>query len=151
MSVDSWIDGAQRTHHSVTLYQRADLVAELDDISRRLDLAKASPDSSDELEELTGRWVTIGREFTASAMTVTVKGLTAAEVASIRAEAVAGKADEREQMARIISAAVVDPPLAPDQVLRLEDAVGENQLALIIQAWQAASQEPPPLIGDNHG
>ncbi len=151
MSVDAWIDGAQRTHHSVTLYQRADLVAELDDISRRIDLAKASPDSDDELEELTGRWVAVGREFTASAMTVTVKGLTAAEVASIRADAVAGKADEREQMARIISAAVVDPPMDPAQVLRLEEAVGENQLALIIQAWQAASQEPPPLIGESHG
>ena len=119
MSVDAWIDGAQRTHHSVTLYQRADLVAELDDISRRIDLAKASPDSDDELDELTGRWVTVGREFTASALTVTVKGLTAAEVASIRAEAVAGKADEREQMARIISAAVVDPPLVPYTQLTL--------------------------------
>lgn len=144
MNVDEWIDGAQRTHRSVTIYQRADLIAELDDLDRQIQVAQVA-DDTDEVDALTEKWTRVAEEFTASALVVHVKGLSDAEFRALRAQAAADRVDNNEFGARLLSAAIVDPPMTPAQVHALNAAVGEPQVASLLAAYHLATTEQPPV------
>lgn len=140
VDVDAWIGSATRTHRAVTLYQRADLIAELDDLDRRILLSTTAGDST---AELTQEWETVAQRFANSALTVTVRGLTSAEIKLLKAEALLERLELSESGANLIASATVEPKLTAVQVMALVDAVGEAQVLKLGQAVVAACTMPP--------
>lgn len=140
-TLDEWIDAAERTHRSVTIYQRADLIADLDQIDRELQIAKDSGEPTGDLDD---RWATTAQQFKDSGLTITVRGLTDAEFRAIKAEAALDKVDDSTLGARLLSEAITSPRFTVEQLIRLEDKIGEAQIGRIVAAYTLASREQPP-------
>lgn len=143
MNVDEWIDGAQRTHRSVTIYQRADLIADLDELDRQIQIAERSG-FTDEVTDLQTTWDTIATQFKNSGLTITVRGLHESEFKAIRAQANIDNVNETVLGARLLEAAIVEPVFTEAQLLRLEDKIGNAQIGRIVAAYVKASREQPP-------
>lgn len=139
--LDEWIDGAQRTHRSVTLYARADLIADLDRLDREIQIAREADEATDDLD---AAWEDVARRFHESALTITVRGLTDAEFRAIRTQSNIDKVDASTLGARLLAEAIVSPPFTVEQLLSLEDKVGEAQIGRIVAAYTLASREQPP-------
>lgn len=142
-SLDAWIASAQRTHRSVTIYRRADLIADLDDLDRRIQIAREN-DDQETVNELEPRWVQVATEFSESGLLVKVRGLHESEFRAIRAQATVDGVDERTLGAMLMAAAIVEPAFTTEQLLRLEERVGEPQISRIVSAYLMASREQPP-------
>lgn len=145
MSLDEWIDGAKRTERAVTLYQRADLIADLDDLDRRITLARAA---GDDIGDLVDQWQATAQRFAVSALTVRVRGLTGAEIKALQATAMLDRLELDEVGAQVIAAACIDPVITPTQVRSLIDAVGEAQVVKLGAAVVAACNEAPEVPTD---
>ena len=140
MNVDEWIAGASRTHRSVTLYQRADVLADLDEIDRAIDEAKlAGTDTTDLVE----KWTATAKVFTDSALVVRVRGLSGLEVKALRAEALLGRLELDDAGAKVIAAACISPDFTSDQIIALVGALGEPQVAQLSAAVLEATGEIP--------
>lgn len=140
--LDEWIAGAQRQRRSILIYQRPDLVANLDEINQEMSNAKAAGLPTDELEE---RWTTYAQLFADSALRIVVEGQTIEEINAIKAESTACGEDDEEASARILAAAIVSPTFTAEQILALRKAVGDAQVEAILAAWRSASFDVPPL------
>lgn len=139
--LDEWIDSAQRTHRSVTLYARADLIADLDRLDREIQIAREADEPTGDLD---AAWEDTARRFHESALTITVRGLTDAEFRAIRTQANIDKVDASTLGARLLAEAIVSPSFSVEQLLALEDKVGEAQIGRIVAAYTLASREQPP-------
>ncbi len=142
MDVDAWIAGAKRQQRSVLIYQRPDIVAELDEINQELTTLRAAGQDIAALED---RWTQRALAFTESSLRVTVQGQTLAEIAAIKAAASALDEDEAQMNARLLAAAIVQPVFNSEQIMALHDAIGDAQLEVILQAWRSACFDVPPL------
>ncbi len=141
MSVDEWIEGGRRTERSVTIYQRGDLLADLDDLDRQIDLAQRANDT-DALADLDAKWQAIAHTFSNSALSIRVRGLSADEIRALKAEASLNRIELDETSAAVIAAATVEPKLSTDQVLRLVQTIGDAQVVKIAQTVTAACLIP---------
>ena len=148
IDVDAWIDGAKRTHRAVTVYQRADLIADLDSLTRQISIAESAKDA-DTVAALTAEWEQVAAQFSASGLEIRVRGLSGAEMASITAQSKLDKVDALESAARMSAAAIVEPEFTVPQLLALQGAIGEAQMGLIVGAWSDASTRPPQV--NDHG
>lgn len=148
--LDEWIAGVRRQRRSVLIYQRPDLVADLDEINQEMSLAKAAGQPVAELEE---RWGQVAQEFADSGLRIVVEGQTVEEINAIKATASAAGEDDEEASARILEAAIVEPPFSRDQILQLRKTAGDAQVEQILAAWKSASFDVPPLAPepDSHG
>lgn len=142
MNVDEWIAGATRTERAVTLYQRPDLLADLDDLDRRIDAARLAGDN---LEPLVEEWTAVAQRFANSALTVRVRGLTGAEIKTLKAEALLHRIELDETAANVIAHAAIDPVFTVAQVFALIDAVGEAQVLKLSEAVIAACVAAPEV------
>ncbi len=140
--VDTWIAGAQRQRRSVLIYQRPDLVAQLDEINQDMTTAKAAGDDVVALED---RWTQIAAEFSASSLRVVVQGQTVDEINALKATSTSLGEDDEQASARVLSAAIVEPRFTQDQILNLRKALGDAQVEHILAAWRSASFDVPPL------
>lgn len=141
MSVDDWIEGAKRTERQVTIYQRADLLADLDDLDRQIDLAQRANDV-DLLAELDAQWQAVAQTFSNSALHIRIRGLSGDEIKALKAEASLNRIELDETSAAVIAAATVDPKLSTEQVLRLVQTVGDAQVMKIAQTVNDACLIP---------
>jgi len=140
--IDAWIDGAQRMRRSVLIYQRPDLVAELDTINQEMTTAKAA---GLDIGDYESRWESTARAFADSGLRVTVEGQTVDEVASLRAESTALGEDDEQESARVLAKAIVSPKVTVAQLIALHNALGDAQFEQILAAWRSACFDPPPL------
>lgn len=145
MNVDEWIDGARRTERSVRLYQRPDLIADLDELDRRIELARAAGEPTEPLVE---EWQAVAQRFANSGLLVRVRSLSGAEVQAMQAEALIERLELDAIGLAAIAAACVEPSLTVEQLSRLLDKVGESQVMLLGQAVVAACAEPPEVNSD---
>lgn len=143
--LDEWIESARRTERSVRLYQRPDLVADLDELDRRIEMDRAS---GQDVEDLVAEWQLVAQRFANSGLTIRVRGLSGAEIKTLQAEALIERLELDEIGVKVISTACVDPLISPDQLRKLIDAVGESQVMLLGQAVVAACAEPPRVSAD---
>lgn len=138
--IDAWIDGAQRMRRSVLIYQRPDLVADLDTINQEMTTAKAA---GLDIGDYEARWTATAQAFADSGLRVTVEGQTMDEITAAKA---AGVGDDDEQAsARLLAAAIVSPLMTVEQVMRLRDAIGDAQIDIITSAWRSACFDAPPM------
>lgn len=148
--IDAWLNDAERPARSVTVYQKAGLIAELDALAVQIENAEADEVDGPAMGGGTGllraKYADLAQRFHDSALTVKVQSLTRQE----QADLTAGK-DEltvSERGAVVLAEAIVSPRMTPAQVTRLNAVLGDAQFGLILSAWNSACREAPEVSAD---
>lgn len=142
--LDSWISGARLPEKAVTVYGRADLVAEFAELEQRL-LAMQSGEGVQD-DRLTGdpriplarQMDDLREQMKSSALTFRFRALLKDEVVKIREAAPKkqdGDPDDDYVAHHWISAASVSPKVTPEQAAQIRERIGEGQFAAL---WEAA-------------
>jgi hypothetical protein len=146
--IDAWLDDAERPARSVTVYQKAGLIADLDALEARIENA--------EDEEVDGpsagggslrtQYAKLAKQFHDSALTIRIQSLTKDEQKEI------GKAhadlDAGDLGCEILAAAITSPKITGAQVKKLARVIGDAQTALIMTAYNQACNEVPEVSAD---
>jgi len=170
--VEGWLQDAHLPEESATVYKRPDVVAELTDLKRRIELesrdvsiAAAERTSSEAaLSLLEQEYLGLLETFSKSALTVYVRALTGDELRTIRTEVEARTKDDAPDVGNtefgyaILAAAIVAVKPAggertpvtftPDKVKALKNAIGETQVTQILEARQTAQNALPVVDAD---
>ena len=147
--LDAWLDDAERPQRSVTVYQKAGLIADLDALEARIlaaddDEDVDGPSMGGGVGKLRTEYAKLAKQFHDSALTIRVQGHDDEEKREI---ATANKGDEN--IAYIVLAdAIQSPKATPEQLKRLAKKVGEVQFSQILTAYHQASTEIPAVSAD---
>lgn len=155
--LDAWIDGAERPRHSVTVYQKAGLIAELDRLEAAIGNAELDESANDpyhersigersESDKLRSEYAKLAQQFHDSALTFTVQGHDTVEKQAI-ADANPGLTPT-ELGYIVIADAIVSPKVTADQLKRIQSKVGDAQFDQIPIAYHRASTEIPVVSAD---
>lgn len=157
-NLDAWMSGVRSTVRSCTIYQRGDLLAEIEDVERRLQLASA--DDADEYgledadggaEALNARLDDLYQQLLASGVTFKVEGrsadwLKAKDKELTRHRLTNGMSDE--QKAAVVTRhqladAIIQPTgVTVEHLERLDDVAGAQYRKLVATFFTACSQAP---------
>lgn len=170
--VEAWLTDAALPEESATVYKRADVIGELTDLKRRIEIERdaniervvTQKSAAAALEE---QYEALLKTFTGSALTVYVRALSRDEIKHIRqthdAWAEANQIPPLDANVAfgydLLSASIVamkpagaterqPTVLDPTAVKRLEAAIGSTQLQLILQARQTAQNAVPAVDAD---
>lgn len=155
--LNAWIAGVQPTVRSVTLYQRADLLAEVDELERRIKVAEraqagAGPEDEDELdggddvESLRARLTEVLQQWSSSAVTFRVQGRTDEWREQKKKELIRqGIKDETEITLRQVAASIVSPAGVTYEHLAHLNEVAQAQVKMLVVAWSMANHQPPTV------
>lgn len=167
--VEAWLQDAHLPEESVTVYKRPDVVAELSDLKRRIELedrAAAAERTAGEaaLTPLEQEYQALLQAFSQSGLTVYVRALTDDEMQALRTSTEANtKALPVEEQNKafgvaLLAAAVVavkpaggqrtPATFTPAKVLALKDAIGDVQVSQILVARQVAQNAMPTVDAD---
>ena len=146
---DAWLEDAERLAHSVTVYQKAGLIADLDRLAERINNADETedvdgPSMAGGVGKLRAEYQKLAKKFHDSALTIKVQGHDEAEKRKI---AVANNGDE-DLVYIVLADAIQSPKATPAQVKRLAEKVGEVQFGQILTAYHQASTEIPAVSAD---
>lgn len=142
--LEAWLAGARPPERSVTVYGRADLVADLEALDAAYEAARGA--STD--RRLVGAGSDLARliqekraEMEASRLTIRVRGLERETVREQAEQATKDTTDE-EVAVRQIAAAAVQPRMTEDQARRLLARIGWGQFRSISDAvWEASTNK----------
>lgn len=147
--LDAWISGATSTVRAVTLYQRPDLMAEVDDLTRQLRVAEAIPDEDRGMADaspqgIRSRLEQVAKQFEASALVFKVAGRSdAARERLAKRLKKQGVTDEYEVILHQLADAVVEPKGVTVEFLRTLGERSEAQLKMLGAASSLANHQPP--------
>jgi len=147
---DAWLDGADRPQRSVTVYQKAGLIADLDALAVRIEHAEPDdevdgPSMGGGVRKLRAEYARLAQEFHDSALTIRVKGHDDDEK---RVFAESHKGDAQSLGNLVLADAFLEPKIKPEQVEKLEKAIGQAQFRLITAAYMSACDEVPVVSAD---
>lgn len=148
---DKWLDDAERPERSVTVYQKAGLIADLDALAEKIAGADETedvdgPSMSGGAGKLRAEYAKLAQQFHDSALTIRVQGLNEEEQLDLR-EAHADL-DASDLGRVVIAEAITSPRVTPAQVKKLERAIGDAQFARIVGAYYQACKEIPAVSAD---
>lgn len=168
--VEAWLTDAALPEESVTIYKRPDVIAELSDLKRRIDLEDRVADAERSAAQreplgLVKEYEEKLRTFADSALTVYLRALTGDQREDIRKAYIAGPGAAQTEDERstgigyeIIAAAVcaVKPAggqrqpakFTVEHIKHLRDAVGAPQMLLIETARRKAQDSLPQVDAD---
>lgn len=152
----TWIAGVTATVRSCTLYQRPDLLADIDELERRLTIAGKTAkargpegedtldDHGDDVDTISAQLTNALHEFAASAVTFRVQGRTDEwrDAAEKRLKK-QGIRDETEIILRQLAESVVAPAGITYEHLAHLNTVSQPQIKMLLVAWQMANVQPP--------
>ena len=146
--VDAWLNDAERPARSVTVYQKAGLIAELDALAQRIENEEGEEVDGPSMGggSLRAKYADLARKFHDSALTVKVQSLTNQEQA-VLLKGHEGE-DQEDRGAVILAEAIVSPRMTPAQVKRFNAVLGDAQFARIMDAWHSACREAPEVSAD---
>lgn len=149
--LDAWLADAERTERSVTVYQKASLIADLDVLAERIANADEEEDADGPsmgggVGRLRAEYAKLAKQFHDSALTVRVQSVSRDEQQEI--EKANPDATPAELGRHIISAALVHPKASPAQVGKLNKAIGDVQFGRILETYYAANREAPVVSAD---
>lgn len=154
--VDAWIDGAERPVRSVTIYQRAGLLADLDALEERILIADAeeSADSIDErrlgeqteADHLRGKYTELAKQFHDSALTIRIEGRDESEREAIVLPLPG--LTPKQRGAVVLADAIISPKFTPEQLEKLAAKVGEVQFSRIVTRFHEACEAMPKVSAD---
>lgn len=147
--VDAWLNDAERPARSVTVYQKAGLIAELDALAAQIENAEGEevdgPSMGGGVGTLRAKYADLARKFHESALTVKVQSLTNQEQADLLKES---SGDQVDRGAVVLAEAIVSPKMTPAQVKRFNAVLGDAQFSRIMDAWHSACREAPEVSAD---
>lgn len=148
--IDAWLNDAERPARSVTVYQRADLIADLDVLEEKIRNAESEevdgPSMAGGVGALRAKYADLAQKFHDSALTVRVQSLTNQE----QAELLEGHDNDSaaDRGAIVMAQAIIEPKLSPAQVGRLNKVLGDAQFSRIVDAWNRACKNAPEVSAD---
>lgn len=150
--LDAWLEDADRLQHSVTVYQKAGLIAELDALATQIEHAEAEEEAEPSLSEvgearrLRGKYAEIAQKFHESGLSLSIRGHYDFEKIEFRA---ANEGVTDAELGHIILAdAITSPKFTPAQVKKLEKVLGPGQFDLITETYRRASNGVPVVSAD---
>jgi len=169
-NVENWLTDAALPEESATIYKRADVVAELTDLKRRIGIVTDAQDAEPTAgtkrpATLIKEYEQLLRTFSGSALTVYVRALTSDELKAERAATEERTKDLPSDEANaefgydLLAKAIVavkpagakertPTTFTTEQVKNLKDAIGETQMRLILAARQQAQNGVPTVDAD---
>lgn len=148
--IDAWLADAERPARSVTVYQKAGLIAELDALATQIENAEGEevdgPSMGGGVGKLRAKYADLARKFHDSALTVKVQSLTNQEQAELLKAN--GGGDQVDRGAVVLAEAIVSPKMTPAQVKRFNSVLGDAQFSRIMDAWHSACREAPEVSAD---
>lgn len=146
--VDKWLDDAERPERAVTVYQKAGLIAQLDELEAQINNADEDevdgPSMGGGVGKLRAEYAAMAKQFHDSALTIRVQGRDMSE----RAKAAASVTDESLRGAAVLADAIQSPKFTPEQVNRLAEKLGGPQFQLIVTRFEEASSDLPSVSAD---
>lgn len=146
--LDAWIDGAERPRHSVTVYQKAGLIADLDRLAEQIENEDGEEVDGPSMSggSLRAEYAKLAQQFHDSALTFTVQDHDPAEKQAL-ADANPGLTPT-ELGYIVIADAIVSPKVTAEQLKRIESKIGPAQFDQIPIAYHRASTEIPSVSAD---
>jgi hypothetical protein len=148
--IDAWLNDADRPARSVTVYQKAGLIADLDALEEQIRNAEGEevdgPSMGGGVGALRAKYADLAQKFHDSALTVRVQSLTKQEQAAL----LVGHDDDSmaDRGAIVMAEAITHPKMSPAQVQRLSIAIGDGQFDRIMTAWNHACRNAPEVSAD---
>lgn len=147
---DAWLEGAERPQRSVTVYQKAGLIADLDRLEEQInnaddDAEVDGPSMAGGVGKLRAEYARVAQAFKDSALVIRVQGLREDEQRDIIK---ANGSDPATAGAHVLAAAIVSPKVTAEQVVKLEKVIGDPQFARITTAYYGASKDYPAVSAD---
>ncbi|MEV7472227.1 hypothetical protein AB0N33_00755 [Pseudarthrobacter oxydans] len=154
--LDAWIDGAERPARSVTVYQKAGLIAELDALAERIENAEADESAEmvyergigeqSESQRLRVEFNKLSKQFHDSALVITLEGRDDAEKTAL---AKANPGLTGTQMGYVVIAdAITAPKITAAQLEKLAGRIGDVQFDRVIAQFHKACTELPAVSAD---
>jgi len=154
--LDAWLEDAERPARSVTVYQKAGLIADLDALAEQIQNAEADESAelvyergigeSSESLKLRAQYAKLAQQFHNSALTIRLEGRSEREREGIVMR-VPGLTPVQVGAA-VLADAITSPKFTPEQVEKLADALGETQFSRIVARFNEASNEMPSVSAD---
>jgi hypothetical protein len=147
--LDAWLDDAERPQRSVTVYQKAGLIADLDALEAKILAAEDDedvdgPSMGGGPAKLRAEYQKLAKQFHDSALTIRIEGRDENE----RAKAAAGETDPALRGAAVIADAITSPKFSAKQVEKLAEKIGEAQFANVVATFKAAFSDMPSVSAD---
>lgn len=169
--IEAWLTDAHLPEESADVYKRADVISELSELRRRIELEDAADDPQERTigqksptADLEARYAELLQTFAASKLTVYVRALTGEELRTARAEHEKRTEGMEPKEANIefgydlLAAAIVGMKPAGGErkpvsmtsqaVKKLAAGIGEVQVSAILQARQQAQSGVPQVDAD---
>jgi hypothetical protein len=146
--IDAWLEDAERPARSVTVYQKAGLIAELDALAERIENAEDEEVDGPSAGggSLRSQYARLAKQFHDSALTIRIEGRSEAEKQEI---AKANPDLNGAQMAyAVLADAITSPKFTPTQFERLVHKLGDAQYGRIIGRFHEACTEIPSVSAD---
>lgn len=146
--IDAWLEDAERPARSVTVYQKAGLIADLDALQERIENAEDEDVDGPSAGggSLRSQYAKLAKQFHDSALVIKVEGRSDAEKIAL---AKANPGLTGTQLGYItIADAIQSPKVTPAQLEKLADKIGETQFNQIIARFHEACTEVPAVSAD---
>lgn len=156
--IEAWIGGATTKERRVTVYQKSDLIGQIDTLKEELSLARRIPTGQRGISDRSPAKIeqeirALAQEFAESALVVRVKGLTEDHSKRLRKNAVVDAEKNRRKLSEearsslgmraILLEAIVFPNFKDmEQIKTFGNAIGDGQYVQIMEAYQDASFMP---------
>ena len=149
--LDAWIDGTERPSRSVTIYQRAGLIADLDALEAQILAADETedvdgPSMAGGVGRLRAKYQEIAQQFHDSALTIRIEGRDEKEREAVVLRVPGLTPEQRGAVA--IADAITSPKFTPEQLEKLAARIGEVQFSRIVTRYHEACTEMPEVSAD---
>lgn len=146
--IDAWLEDAERPARSVTVYQKAGLIADLDRLAERIQNVDDEEVDGPSMGggNLRAQYAELAQQFHDSALTIRIEGHDEDEKRKI-ADGNPGLTPT-ELGYIVIADAITSPKITAPQLKRLAGKVGEAQFSQIPIAYHQASTEIPVVSAD---
>lgn len=150
--LDAWISGASRPTRSVRIYQRGDMLAELDELARKIELAESAPDeerslSSDSPARLRAKYAELSEKFASTALDVRVQGHDVDETREIMGERFE-KTQAEAVNKDLVHAGLVFPEMTREQFATFLKKIGPAQWERLKSTYSSACRDLPKPSAD---
>ena len=141
--LDSWISGAKLPEKSATVYGRADLVAEYEELDRRLRSEGKTEIVDDRLSgdpkvAIAQRMEQVRQALQSSALTFRFRALLDSEAKPLRD---GHKGTDEELTFKLLSVQCLEPKVSPEQWPKIRERIGDGQFAHLVEAAGSASYD----------
>jgi hypothetical protein len=146
--IDAWIADAERPSRSVTIYQRADLLADLDALAERINNAEDEDVDGPSAGggSLRTQYAKLAQQFHDSALTIRIEGRSEREREELVLRIPNLTPDQRGAV--VLADAITSPKFTPEQLEKLAAKLGEVQFSRIVTRFHEACNDVPAVSAD---